>query len=78
MARVQDNAGRDKVKKMVQELQGKQLSASAAATLEETWGAYRSTWPGWLDDVPETAADDEAARFKFKAGQLTYNCTTGD
>lgn len=79
VARVADNAGKDRVKGMVDALMAKCLPAADAAALESAWGAYRSTWPGWLAGVEAQPGEGEGVfRWRFKAGQMTYNCTTGD
>lgn len=76
--RVADTANRDKVLEMTTALRSAQLSAEDGQLLEETWEKYRASWPDWetAEGKEQDACDTE--KFKFKAGQLTYNCTSGD
>ena len=69
VGRVLDNAGRDKVKRMVDELKAKTLSQADADIVATEWGAYRGTWSGWLDEADAVAGHEDisADRFKFKS-----------
>ena len=50
VARVPDNASKEKVKAMVEELQSKSLTPEDSDKVQSEWAAYRATHPGWLDE----------------------------
>ena len=79
--RCKDNAGREMVKAMYEEaLKADGLVDDEREKAEAAWAAYRQTFPGgWLTEAPGEEPDDndegDSKRWRFKAAQLTYNCT---
>lgn len=79
--RCPDNANRDLVKKMADDIFGSDaLSDEHREQAEAAWEAYRSSFTGWLeaDGEQEEGQVGGDERWKFSAAQLTYNSTTGE
>ena len=74
--RVADNANKEKVTGMVDALRDCELVKEDESTLDAAWAAYLATF-GPSEPVAAPDEPDET-RWKFKAGQLTYNSTVGD
>ena len=74
--RVADNANKEKVTGVVDALRDCELGEEDESTLDAAWAAYLATF-GPSEPVAAPDEPDET-RWKFKAGQLTYNSTVGD
>ena len=93
VARVADDANRDKVKKMAKAvLEAVEKAGVDQEEANNAWKGFKGTWPDWTDGSTGSESDeedevsekdDQASSPKklvwfFSAAQFTYNGTTGD
>jgi hypothetical protein len=91
--RVEKNAGRERVGKLVETLlKLKKLSEADTKEIKEAWAAFQSTYSAGATASNTAEAESSAAEpkqsnasskkstkeWKFQAAQFTYNKTTGD